>query len=297
MTNTLCGASIRRRSSSVAFYHRLILAGALALLFAGGVGQVLAQSLSVDNYTTGTVGKYDVGNGSTTSSSFISGLTNPIGMAVSGNTLYVANSGGGSVNAYDTVTGTVVTGFRTISPGSNPFDVQAAGGLLYVSSRAGNTVGAYNAATGLAATSFTAITDLSSPTGLAVANGILYVANRDTRTIRTYDALTGSILNPNFLSGVNTQFLTASGNTLYLSQSSGVNTVTAYDISTGTALAGFTTITGVSTPQGLNVVGNNLYVASFGGNAVFDPLSWALDGNLQLQLPTLGGMDGLGFQV
>ena len=35
----------------------------------------------------------------------------------------------------------------------------------------------------------------------------------------------------------------------------------------------------------------------FGGNAVFDPLSWALDGNLQLQLPTLGSMDGLGFQV
>ena len=37
--------------------------------------------------------------------------------------------------------------------------------------------------------------------------------------------------------------------------------------------------------------------ATFGGNAVFDPLSWALDGNLQLQFPTLGGSDGLGFQV
>ena len=35
---------------------------------------------------------------------------------------------------------------------------------------------------------------------------------------------------------------------------------------------------------------------NFGGNAVFDPLSWALDGNLQLQLPTLGGMEGM-FQV
>lgn len=35
---------------------------------------------------------------------------------------------------------------------------------------------------------------------------------------------------------------------------------------------------------------------SFGGNAVFDPLSWALDGNLQLQ-PSLGGMDGLAFQT
>lgn len=33
---------------------------------------------------------------------------------------------------------------------------------------------------------------------------------------------------------------------------------------------------------------------NFGGNAVFDPLSWALDGNLQLQLPSLGGLDGLG---
>ncbi len=33
---------------------------------------------------------------------------------------------------------------------------------------------------------------------------------------------------------------------------------------------------------------------NFGGNAVFDPLSWALDGNLQLQLPTLGGLDVLG---
>ncbi|KAK5162726.1 uncharacterized protein LTR77_011209 [Saxophila tyrrhenica] len=33
---------------------------------------------------------------------------------------------------------------------------------------------------------------------------------------------------------------------------------------------------------------------NFGGNAVFDPLSWALDGNLQLQLPSLGGLDGMG---
>lgn len=33
---------------------------------------------------------------------------------------------------------------------------------------------------------------------------------------------------------------------------------------------------------------------NFGGNAVFDPLSWALDGNLQLQLPGLGGIDSLG---
>lgn len=32
---------------------------------------------------------------------------------------------------------------------------------------------------------------------------------------------------------------------------------------------------------------------SYGSNAVFDPLSWALDGNLSF--PTFGGADGLGF--
>ena len=34
---------------------------------------------------------------------------------------------------------------------------------------------------------------------------------------------------------------------------------------------------------------------AFAGNAVFDPLSWALDGNL-LSLPSYGGLDGMDFQ-
>lgn len=47
-----------------------------------------------------------------------------------------------------------------------------------------------------------------------------------------------------------------------------------------------------------NLMDENIaWDGNFGGNAVFDPLSWALDGNLQFQLPTLGGMDGLNFQV
>lgn len=35
----------------------------------------------------------------------------------------------------------------------------------------------------------------------------------------------------------------------------------------------------------------------FGGNAVFDPLSWALDGNLGLGQSLFGGQDGLGMET
>ncbi|KAK0255428.1 hypothetical protein LTS09_009450 [Friedmanniomyces endolithicus] len=51
---------------------------------------------------------------------------------------------------------------------------------------------------------------------------------------------------------------------------------------------------------GLGMEGGELDMSwdSFGGNAVFDPLSWALDGNLQFGGLGLGGADALsGFQV
>lgn len=40
--------------------------------------------------------------------------------------------------------------------------------------------------------------------------------------------------------------------------------------------------------------GDPLWDGSYGSNAVFDPLSWALDGNLQFS-GGFGGVDGLGF--
>lgn len=53
----------------------------------------------------------------------------------------------------------------------------------------------------------------------------------------------------------------------------------------------------VSLNGGLNDGDPDLMWDNFGGNAVFDPLSWALDGNLQFGAPGLFGADGLGFQV
>lgn len=45
---------------------------------------------------------------------------------------------------------------------------------------------------------------------------------------------------------------------------------------------------------GLESDGLDMQWDNFGGNAVFDPLSWALDGNLQFGGFGLGGNDGLG---
>ena len=73
---------------------------------------------------------------------------------------------------------------------------------------------------------------------------------------------------PNFLAGFSgANFLTVAGNTLYVSDV-GTNKVSAYNALTGAALASFTTIADPSRPEGVQVLGNTLYVANFGdGNS------------------------------
>jgi DNA-binding beta-propeller fold protein YncE len=54
------------------------------------------------------VGKYDAKTGAAISPSFITGLNFPVGLAVKGNTLFVANNPGSTVGAYDAKTGAAI---------------------------------------------------------------------------------------------------------------------------------------------------------------------------------------------
>jgi glucose/arabinose dehydrogenase len=54
------------------------------------------------------VGEYDATAGAAISPSFITGLTNPYGLALSGNNLFVANTNGVRVGEYDATTGAVI---------------------------------------------------------------------------------------------------------------------------------------------------------------------------------------------
>jgi hypothetical protein len=111
----------------------------------------------------GSVGKYNASTGATINASFITGLTDAEGLAVLGNTLFVASYGG------------------------TPYG--------------GGTVGEYDATTG-AVINASFITGLSYPTGLAVLGNTLFVVNYLTGTVGEYDATTGAAINTSFITGL-----------------------------------------------------------------------------------------------
>jgi len=120
---------------------------------------------------SGNISKYDAMTGATINFSFISGLGSALGMAVSGNTLYVASSSTGTVGSYDATTGTPIN--ATLITGlSYPAGLALAGNDLYVANSNNGvlygSVGVYDAMTGAAINS-SLITGLNAPWGIAVS--------------------------------------------------------------------------------------------------------------------------------
>ena len=67
-----------------------------------------AQFLLISNYGNNTVGKYDAVTGAAINATFINnqqGLNGPVGLAVDGNNLYVANELIDTVSQYNATTG------------------------------------------------------------------------------------------------------------------------------------------------------------------------------------------------
>jgi len=96
-------------------------------------GSASAQ-LYVAQYGFGSVSEYDPTSGAAINANLISGLGLPAGLALSGNTLFVANSGANMVAKY-TVNATMVTKANPtfISTGlSTPISVAVSGSHLFV---------------------------------------------------------------------------------------------------------------------------------------------------------------------
>ena len=60
------------------------------------------------NQINGTVGEYDATTGAAINASFITGLSFPWGLALSGNNLLVANSASNTVGEYNAATGAAI---------------------------------------------------------------------------------------------------------------------------------------------------------------------------------------------
>jgi hypothetical protein len=216
-----------------------------------------------------TVGEYDATTGAAINANFITGLSAPVGLALSGNTLFVANNGSGTVGEYNATTGAAINA-NFITGLSNPTGLALSGNTLFVANQTSNTVGEYNATTG-AAINASFITGLSHTFNLALSGNTLFVGNGDSGpnldTVGEYNATTGAAINATFLPLFDPTGIAVSGNTLFVSNydagTPGGGTVGEYNATTGAVInANF--ITGLNGPEGLVVSGNTLFVANWG---------------------------------
>jgi hypothetical protein len=146
--------------------------------------------------------------------------------------------------------------------------------ILFVTSAGTGTVGKYDATTGATInTSF--ITGLDYPVGLAVNGKTLFVGNGIlTASVGKYNANTGKAINASFITGLLHPLgivrmrpapSLPTQSFLFVSESgpTDLGSVGKYNASTGATInASF--ITGLTDAEGLVVLGNTLFVASYG---------------------------------
>ena len=227
--------------------------------------QLYVSQLGNGSNNNGSVGEYDAA-GHAINASFITGLTDPNGLALSGDNLklFVAITGTNTVAEYDATMGTFNT--NLITPGLNePVGLALSGDDLFVTSFLGGTVGEYN----FTAKAFIAnfITGLNHPWGLALSGNNLFVANNSGGTAGTvgkYDATTGHAISTFIpITGVGSGFgLALSGNNLFVANASS-GTVGEYDATTGD-LINPNFITNVPGASALALSGKNLWMAYSG---------------------------------
>jgi DNA-binding beta-propeller fold protein YncE len=143
------------------------------------------------------VAEFNATTGAVINNSFITSVTFPVGVAVSGTNLFVADSN--QVRKFDTTTAAAVPGFSLTGLTFPAEGVALDAANVYVAN--GTRVGKYDATTGTAVNAnLIPIPGGFSPFGLAVdvPNNHLFVSTNENR-VREYD-LNGNLLNATFIS-------------------------------------------------------------------------------------------------
>jgi sugar lactone lactonase YvrE len=210
----------------------------------------------------GTIGTYDAGTGAAINATLITsatGLSGPVGLALSGNTLFVANINNNTIGKYDATTGAAIN-VPFITGVNSPLGLALSGNDLFVGSV--GMVGKFDASTGVAinANFITGLQPLYGFISLALSGNTLFVEDYDSTTIGKFDATTGAAISVPFVTvPVLDQGLAVSGDNLFVANG-GQNTVREYSITTGALINVITA--GLSYPIALAVSGNNLYVSN-----------------------------------
>ena len=264
-----------------------ILAGFLAL------GSASAQTIFVTNSEPpgNSIGSYNGVTGAAINASLVTGLSNPYGLALSGENLYVGSLGSGRIGQY-TVLGTTVN--STLITVAGPVALAISGNMLYAASPNTANVAQFNATTG-ALINGSFITGLNAPRGMTVDGfGNIYVTDIGTGTVGKYTIGDG-MFNASFITGIAGAFGIAadgSGN-LFVSDFL-AGTVGKYSSISGATINSLF-ITGMTRPTGIALDDGNLYVADYTLNTIGKYL--ASDGSpVNIALVT-GLINPVGLQV
>jgi hypothetical protein len=239
---------------------------------------VKAQRIYITVPHSNTVSEYSARGAAINANLITTGLNMPIWIAASGNTLFVANTGSGTIGTYNATTGAPING-RFITGASGGLAVS--GNILFVVAGGGpsvgtDTVGEYDASTG-AVINANFITGLIAPRTIAVSGNTLFVSCNASGPlgsilpgiVSAYNATTGAVINANFITGLsNPQGLAVSGNNLFVADADW-DTIGEYDATTG-ATINPNFIRGVrpdgviqlNVPMGIAVSGSDLFVAN-----------------------------------
>jgi hypothetical protein len=239
------------QSLSRAFYASLIAIAALS-----GMARTARAQLYVSQLGILTVSEYDTTTGAAIDANLITRLGTPSGLAVQGNTLFVANESG-AVGKYNATTGAPIDPSFITRTQFFPQGLAIQGNTLFVANFGLSTVGKYAATTG-EAINVNFITP-GLPTALVLLGNKLFVLDA-TASVREYNATTGAAINANLIPRLNAPSgLAGQGNSLFVANS-GSSTVGKYDATTGEAInANF--ITGAGLPTALALLDNVLFVA------------------------------------
>jgi hypothetical protein len=234
------------------------------------------QDIFVTNYGSGTIGEYTT-SGATVNASLVSGLYNPLGVAVSGSTLYVANYGAGqsltatgSIGEY-TTSGTTVN--ASLISGLIPVSVTASGSDLLVGNYLSvggfgppQFVGNLGEYTTSGSTVNASLLEAGSPPNIAVSGSDVYeILGSKVGEYTT----SGATVNASLITGLNSgnvpDDIAVSGSDIFVSYF-GTGTIAEY--TTSGDLVNASLITGLDEPTDFAVSGSDLFIANSGSGTI-----------------------------
>lgn len=222
----------------------------IALCIAG-IHSVTYGQVFVTSWENGTVGEYTT-SGSAINVNFITGLSFPEAIAISGADIFVANAGTGTIGEY-TLSGAPVNS-SLISGLSQPSAIAVSGSDLFVTNYLGGNVGEYTTSGQTINSSL--ISGLYEPTGIVATGSDLFVSGISGVSEFT---MSGGIVKGSFGNGdvYWSVGITLSGSDLFV-----VNNirqiVTEYTTS-GTEVAS-ALISNLDNPQAIAVDGEDIYI-------------------------------------